>query len=264
VRRLALVPFLFAGCLFPSLGDLEGNDASLDAPKDTPNDTAADAGVDGPFCSGDAHTFCVDFDEHPLAVDWTSIANPGGTTVQLDDAAFESAPNSLLTRVDSDASVFASVMKKFYGAQSQMIAAFDVNVAALDATVQQYLFEVGGEDSAGNGCVFMVRAITGSSDVQLQSYTPNTDTGDTFIPLDAPLVAATWTHVEARLVGSLTNMTALEIYFDGKPVASDPQFKSSLVTACPMSSFVFLRLGYWFSKGTNLVEHFDNVTADVN
>jgi hypothetical protein len=259
------MPIVFAGCLFPSLGDLGGDDGGADASnKDVTTTDAADAAVDAPLCSGDAHTFCTDFDETTLAADWTSISNPTGTTVRLDDASAVSVPNSLLCGVDSPtSSVFASVEKKFYGAQAELVAAFDVNVAALDVTNEQFLFEVGGENAAGTGCVFLFRAITGSSDVQLQSYTSSADTGDTFIPLDAPIAPATWTHVEIHLEGSPTNMTSLSVLYDGKPVSGDPQFKSSLVTSCPMSSFVFLRLGYWFTKGTALIEHFDNVIADV-
>jgi hypothetical protein len=133
---IALAAAAGACSLFTSLDGFTGgtDDANADANADGASAldgssggdvVARDATPDGPWCANQPpHTFCSDFDEVPLGVDWPTIET--GSSLTVGSSAWTSPPNALFLDHPGTGSFVANVAKSFPTPGTRLHCEFDV------------------------------------------------------------------------------------------------------------------------------------------
>ncbi len=209
-RRIAfaLAAVLPVACLFPSLGDLEG-DAGGDAqsPDVTIDSIVADAQPDvivkeasGPFCSSIDARLCEDFDEHPFAQQFTGSDFSATTDAGADDAAFTSPPLSFFAHLAGVGSGHVAYMARVFS-QTATVADYSVSVRVDQWVTGGASAVLGGitiDDGAPNQHVLTFYVTDGYT--ALEEVFAN-DAGNQYLDhkLTTPLMLGQWGRLHVHL-----------------------------------------------------------------
>jgi hypothetical protein len=224
VLGVVLGALALSACLFPSLGALSANDASVEAGGDA--DAGADAGGEaspGSYCASltPQPLFCADFDEGSATAGWDST-DLNLATVSLSTTQFSSAPAALRAsapNVTTTDWVLGAVKKTFASPIGNAVLAFDLDIDTMDTSVHYTKFVALSFD--GNDPPYILYAqITDSTSLGAAYQVPTADGGATYGDYGSTTLPplGTWAHVEIDLFKSATDDTteSAVIFLDGK------------------------------------------------
>ena len=203
-----------AGCLFPSLDDLSGDDASKgndasdvvttsDVTSPSDGGDASDA-PKGRFCEGVDATFCEDFDEPDgnYLSRWTSFDLGGGNTLALETDATTSAPNALYAEIPANLTGGASVALDLAPNLTQYDYSFAVRLEPYDAGAGLVLFnqiEVDAIDAAAAYTEYRLAQAAVGTTFHTHVYFPDGGSVISNLPLTTSFVPGQWYHVDVQL-----------------------------------------------------------------
>ena len=223
-----------AGCLFPSLADLSGLDASVgsdasdvrvtsDANEASASD-ASDAGdaAHGRFCDDYADaTFCEDFDEPDgnYVSRWTSVSLGAGNTVTLEGDATTSAPNALYAEIPANNTGGASLWKDLPPTATHYDYAFTASSRTTRAAASSSSTRSRSTPSTRRlrtPSIASRKKPRARTSTRTSVYYADGGNGVSDLPFATSLVAGQWYHVDVQLdVGPPAKVT---VYVEGSPV----------------------------------------------
>ncbi len=267
---------LASGCLFPSLDDLGGSDASLvdaaienvvasDA-GDAGGDASIDAQLDaGPFCAQHpSATFCADFDESAdAAAGFTSTYLTSGGVVALDTTTSATAPASLLA-----GNSVLDASSSSHGAEVRSTGVTPQNGVTLDLDLR--IDKLASEGTYVEALAIVINGAVRSS-IQLNLKAAASEVGEEIVGLDggktyvphgfaSALATSQWMHVTIAVVFQPSRTLTVTV---GQNVVVD---HVPLNAAFSASGAVDLYLGNAYAPGPSdgAAIHYDDALLVVN
>jgi len=263
-RTCVICACLLSACLFPDLGDLNGDGGGADTgsgdtskPDVLIGDGGTDAPNDAPFCKRANHSLCDDFDEVALGAAWTS-QHVSFTTLALDDASATSSPNSLLAidPTGTNNGAYAYLQKDFTGSASRVVCEMQLRVEKIGAA-PAYAFQLVLTPTNSPMSDYHVGVLQYATKTQIVEGYDYVDggSGGQNSDLSKPISADAGTFTRVTIDAKLGSSASIAVMLDGATVLAT-------TLAAPASTAQTITLGFQEYFGTAARIRYDDVACD--